>query len=165
MDCEDLTGEQLDELKDQVGRHRRYCQSLLARIEQRGFPYDDELRQRVSRVCDDLHSLWITLHYLSCSGTGRAARRQGSKRRDSRNVYRIQLLIDPNAPFPPLEHLTVVEAETPLEAIAKLARSGQLPAGDHCWARIVLSVNESGGADKVVSIALPREMTSPQPES
>jgi hypothetical protein len=66
MDAGDLSREQLDQLLEQVSRSFRFMQSLQSRIEQCRFPYDDEIRQRVARARDALHSLWVSVHYMAC---------------------------------------------------------------------------------------------------
>jgi hypothetical protein len=68
MDCQDLSREQLDQLKEQMDRSCRYFRILQKRMEEQRFIYSDELPQKVNRVCDALHSLWVSPHYFSCSG-------------------------------------------------------------------------------------------------
>ena len=68
MDCGNLSKEQLEQLTEQMGRSFQYFRVLKERMENGKFPYNDELRQRVTHVCDALHSLWVSLHYLSCKG-------------------------------------------------------------------------------------------------
>ena len=47
----------------------------------------------------------------------------------------------------PVDKLELVEAETPLEALAKLARQGRLSPMDSFWARVVL-VGDDGMPQK-----------------
>src|SRR5438874_197047 len=117
MDAGDLTHGQLEQLREQVSRAFRYIDSLNDRIDQNRFPYDDELRQRVARACDALHSLWVSVHYLTCDRTaGRPPRRkpQGA------TAFRVDVVIDENAPMRSVDQWQFVEAETPLEALTKL---------------------------------------------
>src|SRR5207249_893119 len=90
----DLTAEQLDQLCEQVSRSQRYIQSLHERIEQRRFPYSDELRQHVARACDALHSLWVSVHYLTCDRTAGRPRRRKQK---GATAFRIDVVIDQDA--------------------------------------------------------------------
>jgi hypothetical protein len=48
MDSDDLTREQLEQLKEHTGRAYGYFNGLQERTRQRGFPYDDEIRQAVA---------------------------------------------------------------------------------------------------------------------
>jgi hypothetical protein len=66
--------------------------------------------------------------------------------------------------MPPVTALELVEADTPLEALAKLARQGRLSPFDSFWARVVLSVDEDGTPQKVASVALTKELTMPHVE-
>src|SRR5262245_17757904 len=136
MDCQDLTREQLEQLQEHAGRTSRYYDALRERMQGRGFPYDDELRQAVNAVCDDLHSLWVKLHYLACKGqSGGRSRGTAGNLRDA---YCLQVVATPDAPFSP-QFMQHVEAETPLEAIVKLARQGMLSNKmDPFWVRTVV---------------------------
>src|SRR5438552_6267333 len=111
MDCEDLSKEQLEQLKEQMGRSLQYFRVLKERMENGKFPYNDELRQRVEAVSDALHCLWVSLHYLSCKGQcgGHPERTAG----ELRTAYRIQTVTHPSAPVSP-QFIKLVEAETPL---------------------------------------------------
>ena len=60
----------------------------------------------------------------------------------------------------PVDQWQYIEAETPLEALAKLARHGRLSPYDTFWARIV-PAGDDGAAQNVVSVALTRELTMP----
>jgi hypothetical protein len=51
-----------------------YLSRLQRRMEQRGFPPQDQLYQLVTRAFEALHHLCIELHYRSCDGgVGRPA--------------------------------------------------------------------------------------------
>jgi len=53
-----------------------YLRRLWLRMEKRSFPKDDGLFRAMSNAYDATHSLWITLHYMSCaSGVCRGPRR------------------------------------------------------------------------------------------
>src|SRR5262245_58846385 len=136
MDAGDLTREQLEQLKEQVGRSQRYFGMLQERMQQQRFPYDDELRQPVNAVCDDLHSLWVKLHYLSCNG--QCGSRPSPMSGEPRAAYRLQVVATRDAPFSP-QYMQDVDAVTPLEAIIKLARHGYLKSMPNpFWVRVLL---------------------------
>jgi hypothetical protein len=59
MDSGDLTREQLDTLKEQLDRSFAYLRVLQSRMEKQGFPYCDELWQRVEKATDAVHELGI----------------------------------------------------------------------------------------------------------
>ena len=151
MDCEDLSKEQLEQLKEQMGRSFQYFRVLKERMENGKFPYNDELRQRVETVSDALHGLWVSLHYLSCKGQcgGRPERTAGKLQ----TAYRIQTVMHESAPMSP-QFIKLVEAETPLEAIAKLARQGYLTPADSFFVRIVLD-------DKVIHLPMRHDLIVP----
>ena len=59
-------------------------------------------------------------------------------------------------PYPPVNELPTVEAETAWKAIAKLANDGKLPAaGGQFWVRILLESN--GERAKAMSVPLTPE--------
>jgi len=120
-------------------------------------PYDDELRQCVVRAWDALHGLWVTLHYLKCN---RAAGRQPRHKLKSETSFRIDVVIDENAPIRPVAQWETVEAETPLEALAKLARQGRLSPLDSFWARIARADGD-GIPQTVVTVPLTSTLTMP----
>jgi hypothetical protein len=56
-------------------------------------------------------------------------------------------------PYPPINELPTVEAETACKAVAKLADEGKLPAaGGTFWLRIVV---ESNGGPRFKALSLP----------
>ena len=76
MDTDDLTTDQARQLHERIRPMLAYLYKLRGRMEQRGFPRDDELRQLVERAYDSVHRLSVELHYLSCkSGVGRPPRK------------------------------------------------------------------------------------------
>jgi len=158
MDSGHLTCEQLEQLREQVGRSSRYLRALQERMQNLRFPYDDELRQRVNRAADALHGLWVCVHYLDCN---RSAGRAPQHKAESTSTFRIQVVIDLCRPLEPVEQMNLIEAETPLEALAKLARQGRLSPIDTFWARIVLEVDASGQPSKIVTVPLTQEITTP----
>jgi hypothetical protein len=66
MDSRELSIDQAAKLYDQLRPQLRYLLALRRRMEQCGFPPDDELRQLVERAYDAVHRLSVELHYLSC---------------------------------------------------------------------------------------------------
>jgi hypothetical protein len=65
-------------------------------------------------------------------------------------------------PYPALDKLPTVEAETAWKAVAKLARDGKLPAaGGQFWLRIVLEVHPNGIPAKAMSVPLTPEFEIP----
>ena len=88
-------------------------------------------------VCDNLQALSVRLHYLDCKNS--CGRRDQSTRGDLRTAYRLQAVATPDAPFSP-QFMSDIDAETPLEAIAKWARQGALNNKlNPFWVRVVLS--------------------------
>jgi len=158
MDSGHLTCEQLEQLREQVARSSRYLRTLQERMRILQFPYDDELRQRVNRAADALHGLWVCVHYLDCN---RSAGRAPQHKAESVSTFRIQVVIDESRPPEPVEQMDLIEAETPLEALAKLARQGRLSPIDTFWARIVLEVDANGQPSKIVTVPLTKEITTP----
>jgi len=150
MDCDELSKEQLETLKDQMGRSQQYFRVLKERMEGGKFPYNDELRQRVEKVCDALHSLWVSLHYMSCKGqTGQRHEKAG----ELQTAYRIQTVMHEGSPMSP-QFIQLVEAETPLEAIAKLARQGYLTTADTFFVRVILD-------DKIIHVPMWNDLIVP----
>jgi hypothetical protein len=158
MDSGDLAHEQLAKLLDQVARHCQSLRALQERIRQRRFPYDDELRQRVAQAHDALHGLWVAVHYMACN---RAAGRELPRKPPSASQFRIQVVIDQGHPWIPVEAMDLVEGETPLEALAQLARQGRLAPFDRFFARVVLEVDANAMPSKAIEVPLTRELTTP----
>src|SRR6267142_581360 len=158
MDSSDFTHDQLEQLNDQLTRSCGYLRALQQRMQNLQLPYDDELRQRVNRAADALHGLWVCVHYLDCN---RSAGRAPQHKAESVSTYRIQVEIDESRPPEPVEQMDLIEAETPLEALAKLARQGRLSPIDTFWARIVLEVDANGQPSKIVTVPLTKEITTP----
>jgi hypothetical protein len=77
MNTDDLTTDQAKQLQARIGPMLGYLYRLRSRMDKRGFPRDDELRQLVERAYESVHRLSVELHYLSCkSGVGRPPRKQ-----------------------------------------------------------------------------------------
>jgi hypothetical protein len=75
MNSEQLKTWQAERMRDQLGPALRYVHRLVRRMEQRGFPPDDKLYQAAFRTYNELHTLCMKLHYLSCpSGVGMGQR-------------------------------------------------------------------------------------------
>lgn len=77
MDADDLTREQARFLWERTGRMRPFIDRLVERMFRRGFPKNDRLYRNAVQVSDGLHSLWVHLHYLSCTGELQGRRRRG----------------------------------------------------------------------------------------
>lgn len=43
-----------------------YLGRLIKQMDKRHFPHDDELRRVATEAYDKVHSLKVTLHYMSC---------------------------------------------------------------------------------------------------
>jgi hypothetical protein len=65
MDSRQLTAEQAAKTREQLLPSLRYLQALRNRVQQRGFPPDDRLRQLVEQAHDAVHRLIVDLHYRS----------------------------------------------------------------------------------------------------
>ena len=66
MNSDDLTEKQAEQIKETVRRFLHYLSRLTARMDRQRFPHDDELRTKTKDAYDKVHSLHVTLHYLSC---------------------------------------------------------------------------------------------------
>lgn len=69
MRSKDLERWQLDRIKEPVGAGLGYLSKLCRRIDQTMSP-DDPLYQAAYRAQAAMQSLYVTLHYLGCSGVG-----------------------------------------------------------------------------------------------
>jgi len=68
-------------------------------------------------------------------------------------LYPYQVTFDESATFQLVNSLPSIEAETPIQAVHKLARAGRLPKDSPIfWVRIVTSVHDNGMPHKVISI-------------
>ena len=68
MDGDQLTTDQAKVLYDQLGPSLRFLNKFRQRIDERGFPKDDALRQLVEAAHDSVFRLSVDLHYRSCKG-------------------------------------------------------------------------------------------------
>ena len=152
MDSGDLEREQLETIAKQVRQALLFVESLGGRMKARGFPYDDELRQRVARTQASLHALWMSLHYLACD---RVSGRQRVRRGKSAAVFRVQVVLSQLGTLQP-QGWERVEAETPLEALAELARQGWLTPADTFWAYVA-----DDELRQVAAVELSRSLTVP----
>lgn len=159
MDSGDLTAEQLEILRKQVEPVRRFLEALKERMEQQRFPYGDRLRQRVVSACNAAHGLWVALHYMTCD---RLAGRKPVHFPLGDAAYRLDVAVNRSRPIPRFEFLQIVDAETPLEAIATLARQGLLTNIENpVIVRVVLEAGADGVATKVVTLEVDRELVLP----
>lgn len=69
MRSKDLERWQLDKIKQPVGTGLAYLSKLCKRIDQTMSP-DDELYQAAYKAQAAMQNLYMTLHYLRCSGVG-----------------------------------------------------------------------------------------------
>lgn len=69
MRSKDLERWQLEKIKDPVGTGLGYLTKLCRRIDQTMTP-DDPLYQAAYKAHAAMQSLYVTLHYLGCSGVG-----------------------------------------------------------------------------------------------
>ena len=75
MRSEDLEKWQVERVQKSITQSVRYFNALRDRVE-KNFAPSDELYIKVVKASDALHSLVVTLHYLSCShGVGKPAKR------------------------------------------------------------------------------------------
>jgi hypothetical protein len=70
MDSRDLSKEQAELLLARIWPMLNYLNRLKQRMERRRFPTGDKLYSRVVAAHNDLHSLAVILHYMTCDGTG-----------------------------------------------------------------------------------------------
>ena len=74
MRSRDLTTAQAEALMKQVGRRLRYLGRLCERMNQRGFPPNDELFKAATKAYEALHELHVKCHYAGCKeGVGKAS--------------------------------------------------------------------------------------------
>jgi hypothetical protein len=76
MDSSDLKTWQTERIHNRITPTLGYLNRLRDRMEQLGFPAeDDTLYRLVENACDALHALNVETHYLSCgSGVARESR-------------------------------------------------------------------------------------------
>lgn len=158
MELEKLSADQLQRILDQLAPLFAYVQKLRKRMDERDFPHDDPLRQLVTRLADTTHTFQITLHYMVCDKhSGRTLPRRSKGPR----AYYVDFATVEGVPLAHIEHMPLVEAETPLEAIALMARHGRLPTAEEFVVRVVLS-HRHGRAQEWVTVALSRKAVTPQ---
>lgn len=76
MDSDHLTNEQVDKLRDAIGRQLRYLNKLCGRVQRLGFPLDDPLCFAALAARDRVQDLYAATHYAkSKGGLGRGHRR------------------------------------------------------------------------------------------
>jgi hypothetical protein len=66
MRCRDLTTAQAEALMAQVGKRLRYLGRLCERLNQRGFPPDDELFAAAMKAYNAVYELHVRCHYAGC---------------------------------------------------------------------------------------------------
>jgi hypothetical protein len=77
MDNKDLTTTQAKQIQARVSPAFRYLSKLKGRMEQRGFPEDDDLYRTVSKTLDAMQHLSVVLHYMTCThGVGQPPREE-----------------------------------------------------------------------------------------
>ncbi len=75
MTSDDLTPDQLRKISDRVRGLLGYLHRLRSRMQDNGFPLDDDLYRLVTDAEDVVHRLSVDVHYRSCgSGVGRKPR-------------------------------------------------------------------------------------------
>lgn len=76
MKSDDLTTAQAAEMRDRLNGLRQYVNLMANRMALRRFPPNDPLYVDTLKTKDALQSLWMRLHYLSCShGVGAPERK------------------------------------------------------------------------------------------
>lgn len=121
------------------------------------FPYADSLRQRVNRAAGAVQDLQLAVHYMRCD---RAADRQPRHFPAGAAGYHVQVVMDETAPVSRLTYWEFVEAETPLEALVKLAQQGRLSPTDKFLVRVALEVDDNRVVN-VLTIPVTTEITMP----
>ena len=77
MKSSDLTDEQLERLKRQMGPPLRWLNALIRRMDAVGFDPTDDVYRAALRARDSMQSLHVAAHYASVrQGIGRAAERR-----------------------------------------------------------------------------------------
>jgi hypothetical protein len=72
MRSDDLTRDQARALKNKLGPMLGYLNRLKKRMNNKGFPPDDELLRAVCKAEMAMHELHVATHYLACGDvTGR----------------------------------------------------------------------------------------------
>jgi hypothetical protein len=67
MDSKALTCKQAEIIGKTIGRQLNYLGRLLKRMYHQHFPPANSLRMKVTTAFNAIHSLNVSLHYLSCS--------------------------------------------------------------------------------------------------
>ena len=158
MDSGDLSADQLDAFSQQLDESCRYLVAVKARMSQGKFPYGDKLRRQVNSAADAVQALQMAVHYMKCDWV---SGRQPNPTTPTPLGYHVDVVLYADAPVPPLNYWKFVEAETPLEALIKLARQGRLSPVDKFWARVALEVGDDNRPAKVLTIPLTSEITMP----
>src|SRR4051812_28642333 len=68
MNRNDITQEQVAEIREHLQPTLGYLTRLRDRMVKRRFPPDDLLMVDVQKACDAMQSISVRLHYLSCQG-------------------------------------------------------------------------------------------------
>jgi hypothetical protein len=71
MNQDDISKEQAEQLIKTVGPMVNFLYRLERRMEKKQFPVDDSLFVAVRHAYDEVHKLWIKLHYMTSEGVGR----------------------------------------------------------------------------------------------
>ena len=66
MDSNDLTTDQAEKMHKAIFPLVNYLGRMVKRMERAGFPPNDSLFNSARRAYDDVRSLTVELHYLSC---------------------------------------------------------------------------------------------------
>ena len=70
MDSRDLTKAQAEMLLARILPTVHYLARLRTRMDARRFRHNDRLYRDVTKARDELNALAMTLHYMTCDGTG-----------------------------------------------------------------------------------------------
>lgn len=71
MNSRDLTKAQANAVHEQLRPMVGHLHKLQDRMDQRGFPIDDELYLLVKKAREAMDELFIATHYLGCDNVGR----------------------------------------------------------------------------------------------
>lgn len=75
MDSGELTAEQAERLKQVLGRHLRFLNRLVERMQQRQFPLEDPLWIAAVTARNAAQDLFTAAHYAGCKRGVRAEKR------------------------------------------------------------------------------------------
>ena len=73
MTSKDLTVAQARKIDDQIRSRLGYLHRLKRRMEDEGFPIDDEIYVATTKAYNAMHELSVKMHYVACDADRRAS--------------------------------------------------------------------------------------------